>query len=158
MENRQSGGHRKSWRKRYKFPLIVMITTIIIGSSLNIVFAEKDISGLLTEWFQTKKSESIEDVERAIIEEQKVQTERLKAKLQEEIEEANTRLQEFTEDEKSKRIEAIRNYADELLESIDTRETELMADIDEAINEIINHAMDEIDEVYEQNIINKEEN
>lgn len=158
MENRQLGGRSKPRHKRFKFPFIVMIAAIIIVSSLNSVFAEKDISGLLTEWFQTKKSESIEDVERAIIEEQKVQTERLKAKLQEEIEEANTRLQEFTEDEKNKRVEAIRNYADELLESIDTRETELMADIDEAINEIINHAMDEIDEVYEQNIINKEEN
>src|SRR5699024_9218313 len=124
------GGSRKFNRKikrraqRIKYGLGVFLIVVLIGSSLNIAFAEHDLRTLLANWCQTKQTDSIQEIEKAIKTEQKVQTERLKEQLQVEIEQANKRLQQFTETEKELRVEEIRNYADDLITSIEIDDDE----------------------------------
>lgn len=150
MKRRKLLNQRNRRSKRLKYRMITIITAMIIVSSLNIAFAKQDIGGLLTHWFQTKQSESIDEIEQAIKIEQEKQTERLKEQLQEEIEKANTRLQKFTEDEKNKRVEEIKNYADEILSNIEINESAQMKEFEKAMLEVVENAIYELDLVYEE--------
>ncbi|GGA79281.1 hypothetical protein [Ornithinibacillus halotolerans] len=108
-------------KKLTKLRLLVgaILLTIIIGSSLNVAFANQDISSMLISWFEKNRVESIERIESAIYSEKEKQIERLKEELRLEIEQAKEQLELFTEAEKQKRVQELQNYADSLISNLD---------------------------------------
>lgn len=95
-----------------------LLLVVIVGGSINVVFADQDIHSLLTNWFNKEKDDSITELEKAISVEQDVQTERLKETLQKEITEAQAQLHTFTENEIDKRVHQLQSHADELIKSV----------------------------------------
>lgn len=95
-----------------------LLLVVIIGSSINVVFADQDIQSLLTNWFNKEKDQSITELDKAISTEQGIQTKRLKESLQSEIRGAEAELHTFTENEIDKRISQLQSHADELINSV----------------------------------------
>lgn len=127
----------------------------IIGSSVVFVFADEDISSLLTNWFQQKTSSIISDLDEEIEQEQKSQALRIEEELTELVKDAEDDLIQFTEKEKQKRIKQLKEYADEIIQSF---EVDPRDDMDEMITEfdaILEKAKEEMEEFAESQLDEK---
>lgn len=111
--------HKKKGRfKINKMFIGFLLLVVIIGSSINVVFADQDIQSLLTNWFNKEKDQSITELDKAISTEQGIQTKRLKETLQSEIRDAEAELHTFTDKEIDKRISQLQSHADQLINSV----------------------------------------
>lgn len=128
---------------------ILLISVALFTGGLTITAADSSISGVLTTWFNNKTDESIEEIDRAIQEEQAEQTERLKAALAEKITEVEIELQELIEEEKEKQVDMLRKYADEKLQQLPNLEigTEDKAMLEKELERIYQAAIKEMEEV-----------
>lgn len=128
---------------------ILLISVALFTGGLTITAADSSISGVLTTWFNNKTDESIEEIDRAIQEEQAKQTERLKAALAEKITEVEIELQELIEEEKEKQVDMLRKYADEKLQQLPNLEigTEDKAVLEKELERIYQAAIKEMEEV-----------
>lgn len=128
---------------------ILLISVALFTGGLTITAADSSISGVLTTWFNNKTDESIEEIDRAIQEEQAEQTERLKAALAEKITEVEIELQELIEEEKEKQVDMLRKYADEKLQQLPNLEigTEDKAVLEKELERIYQAAIKEMEEV-----------
>ncbi|MFD1608781.1 hypothetical protein [Oceanobacillus luteolus] len=128
---------------------ILLISVALFTGGLTITAADSSISGVLTTWFNNKTDESIEEIDRAIQEEQAEQTERLKAALVEKVTEVEIELQELIEEEKEKQVDMLRKYADEKLQQLPNLEigTEDKAVLEKELERIYQAAIKEMEEV-----------
>lgn len=143
---------RKEKFKRTRLPkgkLLIgtVILTIGLGCSLNISFADQDIEGLLTNWAQKQRENSINVIESAISTEKEEQLLRLRGQLQEEIAKAEQELEHYTLSEKNKRVEAIQTHADELARNLTVDTSKEKAEIINKLDTIFNNALNEMDQV-----------
>lgn len=115
----------------------VLLVTVALGSGMNKVWANQDIQSLLTNWFQGKKTESIQQMEHAITSEKELLMDELRAALQEEMKKAEEELARYTEEETAKRVQELQEYAAGLMANIqiDTtaKKAEISADLDAAL-------------------------
>ncbi|WP_409270403.1 hypothetical protein V1499_13360 [Neobacillus sp. SCS-31] len=137
---------RKSTRP-LKILIGVLFLSAMIAGNIGVAFADQDISGLLSNWFNKKQQESISTIESAISAEKEAQKLRLKEELQSELANASERLTQFAEEEKQKRIQALTVYADQLIAGMkidnSLEEKRIIAEMDKEIEKAIK-AMDKI--------------
>lgn len=144
---------RKEIRKKRKRSVInkflagTLFLIVIVGSSIQVSFADQDISALLSNWFHGKTEDSIEEIDKAISIEQQKQTERLKEELRLEIDTAKKQLQEFTEAEKSNRIDALKQYADGLISNSQMNNEDSKQTVTEELDRIFQEAKTKMSEV-----------
>lgn len=143
---KKKGCKKINWKKSRAI-ISMLLIFLLISSSIKIAFADQDIEGLLTAWFHKKKAESITEIDSAIKEEQKRQTDRLKEVIQVEIEKADQRLKEFTEKEKAKRVERLRKYTDQLIEQIHIDDSDEKERIISELETIFEEAKAKMDQV-----------
>lgn len=111
---------------------------------MRVVFADYDISTLLTNWFHKKTEESIEEMDQAISAEQQKQTEILQEEIANAIESAEQQLEEFTESEKEKRVKEIETYAAQLKSRTEIDQSELKNEFVRALDNIVQEAIDKM--------------
>ncbi|WP_059173493.1 hypothetical protein [Bacillus sp. FJAT-27445] len=142
---------KEKYNRKSTLPLKILIgvlfLSVVIAGNIGVAFADQDISGLLSSWFNKKGQESIVSIESAIAAEKETQKLRLKEELQSELLNASERLNRFTEEEKQNRIQALRDYANQLIAGmkVDNSEEEkrIASDLDKEIDKAIK-AMDKI--------------
>ncbi|MBM6619136.1 hypothetical protein [Bacillus suaedaesalsae] len=133
--------HKGLGTKKVKFLIGAILLSVGIGSSVNVAFADQDIHALLTNWFDKKKVESINEIEQAIMSEKETQKQRLKEQLQVEIQKSEEELQLFTDAEKEARVLALQQYTDALIANFNVdnsnKEEKLSAELDAIVQEAI---------------------
>lgn len=134
----------------FKNILIVLgalFLSISIGSGVKSAFAGQSIQNLLTSWFEDKKTESINQIEKAITEEKDLLLVDLKKGLQVEMKQADKELTEFTNNEIEQRVNELRKYADELLINMQTEHTVANKEVSASLNAIFEQAIKQMNEV-----------
>jgi len=143
---------RRETHKRKKLPfkkiLIGAVLLIgMIGSSVTITFADQDIESLLTNWFDNSKGVALQELEKAVSNEQKEQTERLKEELQSEVEEAEKELNHFTKEQKEKVLKELQQYTDQLIDSIEINNEEKEREIEAELHYIFEGAKEKMNTI-----------
>ncbi|WP_373894291.1 hypothetical protein ACUL41_00660 [Virgibacillus natechei] len=139
---------RKNNRSMYtKFLVGALLLIIIITSSINVAFADRDIGSVLTNWFNKNEGESIAEIEQAIDSERQDQTERLKEELRLEIESSEQELNQFTETQKTDRTTELERYTDELIHNLSIDNEEEKNRIAEETEAIVQEAKEKIDNI-----------
>lgn len=127
--------------KLTKFLIGTVFLIALCISSIQVVFAEQDISMLIGQWFDQQKTSAVASMESAIGSEKDQQMIRLKAHLQSEMERAQGELSEFEQQQISETVEALRQHTSQLMASVSySNEAEKQAIIDE-LNFIFNSAI-----------------
>ena len=147
MVSRQEMRRKRKRSKVFKLLAGTLLLFVIIGSSIQVSFADQDINGMLTGWFNKKTEDSIEEIDKAISIEQKEQTGRLKEALRLEIESAEKQLQTIVEEEKSKRIAELKQHADELIREAEVNNDAVKEKKVEALDQIVEKAKAEMGDV-----------
>lgn len=147
MKSRKEIRLKRKQSKTRKFLAGTLFLIIILGSSIQVTFADEDISAILSNWFNNKTEESINEIDEAISVEQQKQTERLKEELQLEIESAEDQLHEFIQAEKSKRVQELESYADELFHNYEPGNEKQQNDIAAELDRILEEAKVEMNAV-----------
>lgn len=147
MKSRKEMRLKKKQSKTRKFLAGTLFLIIILGSSIQVTFADEDISAILSNWFNNETEESIKEIDEAISAEQQKQAERLKEELRLEIEMSESQLREFVQAEKSKRVQELQKYADEVIEGYDPDNEELQNEIIAELDRILEEAKVEMDGV-----------
>lgn len=121
--------------------------SVSISTGVTTANADQDISTLLTNWFNGKQSESIEEIDKAITAEKDRLKLELKEALKAEMQGAEAELDKFTEAEKNERITALNKYAEELTAKINIDNTEEKEKLTNDLNKIIEQAIKKMDGV-----------
>src|SRR5699024_2603162 len=144
MKRRRDIHGKKKRRFPSKLLIGILLSFIIIGGSINITFADYDISSIISNWFNEKGSEAVEEVNNAMDKEREKQTKRLKEELQSEIESTEEALETFKKEEIEKRSEVLRSYANELIanfeadDSMNSKEKEkIIEKLDKTVEQAI---------------------
>lgn len=132
---------------KLKILIGVLFLSLMVGSSIGVAFADSDINGLMTNWFNKKSNESIDSIEQAIMTEKETQKQRLKEELQRELVSSQKKLDEFTEEEKNKRVEAIKDYADKLIADMQIDNSNQELEVQKQLDSIVENSMDEMEEL-----------
>lgn len=127
--------------KRILIVIGALFLSISIGSGVKSAFAGQDINSLLTNWFNAKKTESINQIDQAITNEKDLLMVELKKGLQKEIQLAEKELAQFTQDEIDLRVDELRSYADELLLNMSIDNSDEQAAIASTLNVIYEEAL-----------------
>ncbi|MUV37049.1 hypothetical protein JNUCC1_00855 [Lentibacillus sp. JNUCC-1] len=147
MRSRKEIHKRKPFAKRLRLLVGAIVLTVFIGGSINVAFADQDLSSILLNWFDRNQTESITEIDRAITEEQAKQTERLKKELRAEIEHAKEQLNTFTAAERKKSIDELQTYADALIENIDVNYDDEKASVMAKYQSILQDAKDQMSKI-----------
>jgi PIN domain nuclease of toxin-antitoxin system len=134
----------------------ILFVMMVAGGSVTIAFADQNIAGMLTEWFDRQTEASMEEIEDAIAIEQEKQTEKLQAELRLAIEAAEQEMDAFVEAEKISRVEEIREYANQLMEEIEVDESDIKEAKLEELDQILEEAKAAMDQVIEAPATEKE--
>lgn len=141
--------YQKKAPNKVKLLFGTLFLSIGIGSSISVVFADQDIEGILTNWFNNQKTKSIETIENAIMSEKEIQMQRLKEELQIEMKNAEKELEQYTEQEKEQRINSLKLHTDKLIKGIKIDNTKEKEKIIEKLNIISQDAIDKMEKVSE---------
>lgn len=134
-------------KNKKKWLISFLIVFVISCGSFGAVIADTSITGMLSSWLTNKSDEAIQEIDKEILEEQAVQTERLKAELDESLEKLNGEMNAFIEAEKEKRVLALQGYADKLIAEMDINEADQKAEIEREIERIYREASQEIEQL-----------
>lgn len=127
--------------KLTKFLIGTVFLIALCISSIQVVFAEGDISMLIGQWFDQQKTSAVASMESAIGSERDQQMIRLKAHLQSEMERAQGELSAFEEQQIAASVQALRDHTDQLIGSVSySNEADQQAVINE-LNAIYNAAI-----------------
>lgn len=133
--------------KRLLIVLGALFLSISIGSGVKSAFAGQGIQSLLTSWFEDKKTESINQIDKAITEEKDLLMVELKKELQAEMKQVDEELTQYTNKEIEQRINGLRKYADELLTNRQTEHNEANKEVSASLNAIYEQAVKQMNEV-----------
>ncbi|MFC4355241.1 hypothetical protein ACFO0S_09305 [Chryseomicrobium palamuruense] len=127
--------------KLSKFLIGTVFLIAICISSIQVAFAEQDISTLISQWFDQQKTSAVASMESSIESEKEQQVIRLKAHLQSEMERAQGELSAFEQQQIDETVEALRQHTSQLMASVSySNEAEKQAIINE-LNFIFNSAI-----------------
>jgi hypothetical protein len=144
----RSERYRKQKKRRRLIQVFgALIISVSIGSGVTTVNADQDISSLLTNWFNGKQSESIQEIDTAITTEKEVLKLELKAALKAEMQGAEHELDTFTDAEKNARIASLNKYAEELIAKINIDNSAEKEKVTNELNAIIEKAIKKMDAV-----------
>lgn len=155
---------RTETHKRKKKPIAIkllissLLFFVIIGSSLNVAFADKDIGAILTNWFDQKEATAINEIKEAVSSEQSKQTNRLKQALKKEIKSADKRLNKQVKKEKKDSIKAIQKHTNQLIKNLDIDNSSEKAKATKQLNAILQDAIDEMNAVNQKTNMKSEQN
>ncbi|WP_200416009.1 hypothetical protein [Virgibacillus salexigens] len=119
MADRQINGERTKNKKICRWTFCIVLCMLLTGGAYTAVFAEQNITGMLTNWFQQKTDEAIDHIELEISAVQNEQTNRLNDALKEEVEEAESDLNETVRIEIKARTKELQRYTDTLINKIE---------------------------------------
>lgn len=144
----RSERYKKQKKKRRLLQIFgALILSVTISSGVTTVNADQDVSSLLTNWFNGKQRQSIQEIDIAItVEKEKLKLE-LKEALRAEMQGAEDELNNFTEAEKKERIASLNKYADELAAKINIDNTKEREKVTKELNKIIEQAIKKMDAV-----------
>jgi hypothetical protein len=134
-------------QRRKKAIIASAFTLSIIGGSMSVTFADQDVHNKLSQWFEDKKNEAINEISLAIMNERELQKGRLQEEIKSVINGAETDLNIFTASEKEKRRQAIRNHADSIIASLNIDNEEEKAQISSELDVIVEDAIQELNRV-----------
>lgn len=137
--------HKKQKRLPNKILIGILFLLIVFAGSINIAFADEDISAILSNWFNQKGSEAIAEVDESIDIEKDEQTKRLEKELRKVMEEASGLLKDFTEKEKEIRIEKLRTYTDELIVNFEIDDSDERDEVVAEIEQVVQDAIEKVD-------------
>ena len=146
MEGSNLLSRLKTYKKQKQFKKVsillgALLVSICIGSGMNIAMADQDIETMLINWFNSKKIESIKEIETAITSEKDQLKTTLTVELQNEMQLAENELASSTDAEKEQRISSLREYADSLLSSYKIDNSEEKEAMKENLDFIIKQAI-----------------
>lgn len=147
MISRKEKYKKKNLSKRLKLLIGTLFLGIVIGSSLNIAFANQDIQSMLTNWFDNQKTNSIELIESAVTTEKEKQLQRVKKQVEKEVSNAERELKQFTNKEKKQRVKTIKKYANELIKGMETDTSEDQTEITNELDSIVEKAINQMNNV-----------
>ena len=135
-------------KKRRLFQVFgALIISVTISSGVTTANADQDISSLLTNWFNGKQTQSIQEIDKAITAEKELLKVELKEALKAEMKGAKAELDNFTAAEKNDRIASLNKYADELIAKINIDNTKEKEKVTDELNKIIEQAIKKMDGV-----------
>ncbi|WP_144510796.1 hypothetical protein [Bacillus sp. FJAT-22090] len=123
----------------------VLFLSISLGSGVKTALADQDIQGLLTNWFNNKKEESVQEIDGAVALETDRLMKSLEVDLQEEMKTAQSELANFTASQKQTRITALQEYANNLKVGMKIDNSEQEAAVLANLDAIINQAKAQMD-------------
>ena len=146
------GDKLKSFQIRLAFKRILIVVgalflSISISSGVKSAFAGQDINSLLTNWFNTKKTESINQIDKAITSEKDVLMTELRTAIQAEIKLTEEELAEVTQTEIDIRVNNLRGYADELLENLTVDSSDDKVEITSNLDAIFEQALEQMNDL-----------
>lgn len=134
--------------------IIVFCFTASLGSMTVLAAdSEGNISSVLKDWFTKQETEAIDDIDTSVTKVQDEQTERLKKKLHDMLEEEKEDVDALIESEKQERTDALEDYADELIADFKEEHSEADNFDDLPTSEldgIIDTAEEEMDEAVQE--------
>jgi hypothetical protein len=141
----------KNKTSRTKLIIGTLVLSIGFGGSFSVAFADQDIQGMLSSWFNKQKTEAIVTIEQAISSEKEIQMQRLKDELRLEIQNAEKELNKFTEMEKEQRILALKSHTDELINNLQIDNSKEKEIIVSKLNKIMQDAFDKMEKEIDKN-------
>lgn len=141
MDSRVEKYKKKRKTKKNIVLIGAVILTLGIGSGMKTTFADADVSTMLVNWFNNKKSDSIREIDTAITKEKEILLSDLKKQLKAEMDAAEQQLDEFTERQKSSRIASLRQHAEQLIANLNIDNSEQEAAITSNIDSIVENAI-----------------
>ena len=147
MLSRSERYKKQKKRRRLIQVFGALIISVSIGSGVTTVNADQDISSLLTNWFNGKQSESIQEIDTAITAEKELLKLELKEALKAEMQDAEYELDTFTDAEKNARIASLNKYAEELIAKINIDNSAEKEKVTNKLNAIIAKAIKNMDAV-----------
>ncbi|MET3575008.1 hypothetical protein ACFFIY_04870 [Bhargavaea ullalensis] len=132
---------------------------VMFGSGVGTALAGQDAGTMLENWFNGKRSQSVNEIDGAITAEKERLMGELRLKLNESIGSAANELDAFTAAEKQRRVKALNDYAASLMAGIgqgnaDWGKDSYLADVQKAVDK----AIQEIDKAAEKAKKNAEKN
>lgn len=134
-------------QRKHKLIIGSSILTIAILLSSTIAFADADISGLLTNWYNKKAETAKAVVEQSVNKELETQKVRIREELEAKMKASSEELDKYVNAEKESRTKAIRDYADKLINEAKFSNEEHEKEISGKLNEIESNAKGAMDEV-----------
>lgn len=139
---------------KYKKKLPFKKETIIIGalflilglgSGVKTALADQDIQSLLTNWFNNKKIESVQEIESSVDLERDRLMQDLEVEVQMQMQAAENQLISFTDTQKQTRIAALQEYANNIKAGITIDNSEQQAAVMKNIDIILENAKAQLD-------------
>lgn len=119
--------------------LFTLLLTLSVGGGFNKAFADQDIQSRLTDWFDSKRNESISEMDKAITAEKNRLMDQLRVELQLEMQRAQAQLAQHTANETAQQISELQKYAAELSAGInvstDAEKKQVSSNISAALEE-----------------------
>ena len=144
----RSERYKKQKKKRRLLQVFgALIISVSISTGVTTANADQDISSLLTNWFNGKQTESIQEIDKAITAEKEILKVELKEALKAEMQGAEAELDNFTETEKNDRIASLNKYAEELISKINIDNSAEKENVTKELNAIIAEAIKKMDAV-----------
>lgn len=134
-------------KRKFKRTTITIGILVILGFSggMKTALADLDIQGLLTNWFNNKKVESVQEIEGAVSLERDRLMQNLEVELQREIQAAENQLNSFTATQKQTRITALQEYANNIKAGMTIDSSEQQAAVMKNIDIILENAKAQLD-------------
>lgn len=134
-------------KRKFKRTTITIGILVILGFSggMKTALADLDIQGLLTNWFNNKKVESVQEIEGAVSLERDRLMQNLEVELQREIQAAENQLNSFTATQKQTRIAALQEYANNIKAGMTVDSSEQQAAVMKNIDIILENAKAQLD-------------
>lgn len=134
-------------KRKFKGITITIGILVILGFSggMKTALADLDIQGLLTNWFNNKKVESVQEIEGAVSLERDRLMQNLEVELQREIQAAENQLNSFTATQKQTRIAALQEYANNIKAGMTIDSSEQQAAVMKNIDIILENAKAQLD-------------
>lgn len=134
-------------KRKFKRTTITIGILVILGFSggMKTALADLDIQGLLTNWFNNKKVESVQEIEGAVSLERDRLMQNLEVELQREIQAAENQLNSFTATQKQTRIAALQEYANNIKAGMTIDSSEQQAAVMKNIDIILENAKAQLD-------------
>lgn len=159
---------KKKENKNIKKSVVIIgaiALSVGIGTS-NVAFADQNIGGLMSSWFDKQESESIKEIDQEIDNAKAEQMSRLKTELSKEMSNSAQQLDALTESEKQKSVNELKAYADQIIQQTKDNNQAERNQVKKELDGIVNAALSEMGavdipepkvEVKEENVGKKEE-
>lgn len=143
--------------KTKKFLIVAVLMIIIMGSGISVA-ASPNVSGLLTEWFQSENDDAIEEIDKSVDDELKEQTERLQEELKPVIDSVRDDIDTYKDEKKQEAVNELEKYSDQLIENATTNDAINKKRYEKDLENIVDQAIKLLEEVEPESTSEREGN